>query len=163
MRAVARLGGDDHGLYGRSPIEAARIDGFLDTSLVFARDSQIYLLALMHDELNSAIHADTAKALHHWLGGIEVALQATGAFIAGDELSLADICFAAETVLFANERTRQAALERHGLSSLTGPDLDAAFPRCADHFSGLVQRPEFAADIEPYLASLTSRQKQSAG
>ena len=47
MRAVARLGEGKVPLYGSDPYEASRIDGFLDASLVFARDSQIYLLALV--------------------------------------------------------------------------------------------------------------------
>jgi hypothetical protein len=46
MRAVARLGASRFPLYGRDAYEASRIDSFLDASLVFARDSQIYLLAL---------------------------------------------------------------------------------------------------------------------
>ena len=46
MRTVARLGADRFPLYGDGPYEASRVDSFLDASLVFARDSQIYLLAL---------------------------------------------------------------------------------------------------------------------
>jgi hypothetical protein len=46
MRAVARLGDHKLGLYGKDPYESSRIDSFLDASLVFARDSQICLLAL---------------------------------------------------------------------------------------------------------------------
>src|SRR5580704_1421870 len=46
MRAVARLGHERFALYGRDPYEASRIDSFLDTSLVFARDAQLYLFAL---------------------------------------------------------------------------------------------------------------------
>jgi glutathione S-transferase len=42
MRAVARLGHERFALYGRDPYEASRIDSFLDTSLVFARDAQLY-------------------------------------------------------------------------------------------------------------------------
>src|ERR1700756_522983 len=46
MRAVARLGQERFPIYGRSVYESSRIDGFLDASLTFARDGQIYLLAL---------------------------------------------------------------------------------------------------------------------
>ncbi len=38
MRTVARLGEARYPLYGRDAYEASRIDGFLDVSLVFARD-----------------------------------------------------------------------------------------------------------------------------
>jgi elongation factor 1-gamma len=47
MRVVARIGESRFPLYGHGPYEAARIDSLLDVSLVFARDSQVYLLALM--------------------------------------------------------------------------------------------------------------------
>ena len=46
MRAVARLGAERFPVYGRNVHESSRVDAFLDASLVFARDSQIYLLAL---------------------------------------------------------------------------------------------------------------------
>src|SRR6516165_1054860 len=46
MRTVARLGQERFPLYGRSVYESSRIDGFLDVSLAFAREGQIYLLAL---------------------------------------------------------------------------------------------------------------------
>src|SRR6516162_9492840 len=52
MRAVARLGQERFPLYGRSVYESSRIDGFLDASLVFARDGQIYLLALRDGALS---------------------------------------------------------------------------------------------------------------
>jgi hypothetical protein len=57
MRAVARLGEKRFPLYGRGPYEASRIDSFLDASLIFARDSQIYLLSLLDGAVNEAIHA----------------------------------------------------------------------------------------------------------
>ena len=47
MRAVARLGAGRFPLYGRDPYQASRIGSFLDASLVFARDSQTYLLTLL--------------------------------------------------------------------------------------------------------------------
>src|SRR5229473_8421762 len=57
MRAVARLGETKVPLYGRDPYEASRIDSFLDASLVFARDSQIYLLALGSKAMSAEIHS----------------------------------------------------------------------------------------------------------
>ena len=50
MRTVARLGNVESGIYGKDPYAASRIDSYLDASLVFARDSQIYLLALGNNE-----------------------------------------------------------------------------------------------------------------
>ena len=60
MRAVARLGAETFPLYGHDPHSASRIDSFLDASLVFARDSQIYLLAMSADSLTPDIHARAA-------------------------------------------------------------------------------------------------------
>ncbi len=57
MRAVARLGEKRFPLYGRDAYEASRIDSFLDASLVFARDSQIYLLSLISGKVSPEIHA----------------------------------------------------------------------------------------------------------
>src|SRR5580704_15369350 len=56
MRTVARLGGERFPLYGRDPYESSRIDSFLDVSLVFARDAQIYLLALRGETIAPEIH-----------------------------------------------------------------------------------------------------------
>ena len=60
MRVVARLGDATNGLDGTDAYTASRIDSFLDASLVFARDSQIYLLALGGDGLTKEVH-DRAK------------------------------------------------------------------------------------------------------
>src|SRR6202453_3040630 len=62
MRAVAGLGGGAFPLYGRDHYEASRIDSFLDVSLAFARDSQIYLLALSDGTIDAAIHARAREA-----------------------------------------------------------------------------------------------------
>src|SRR5580658_1502190 len=57
MRAVARLGEKTFSLYGNNAYMAARVDSFLDASLIFARDTQVYLLALGGAELSPDIHA----------------------------------------------------------------------------------------------------------
>src|SRR5215470_10697652 len=71
MRAVARLGASEFPLYGRDAYEASRIDSFLDASLVFARDAQLYLLALLNGTLSAEIHA---RAREGFAGGINQAL-----------------------------------------------------------------------------------------
>jgi hypothetical protein len=63
MRAVARLGDVRLGLYGNEPYETSRIDSFLDESLVFARDSQIYLLALSSGALSDETYSRARDAL----------------------------------------------------------------------------------------------------
>src|SRR6201993_3583614 len=69
MRAVARLGEDRFPLYGRDVYEASRIDSFLDVSLVFARDSQIYLLALSDGTVDAAVHAGAKQGFANYAAG----------------------------------------------------------------------------------------------
>lgn len=57
MRTVARLGEARFPLYGTGAYEASRVDSFLDASLVFARDAQTYLLALLDGSISADIHA----------------------------------------------------------------------------------------------------------
>src|SRR5712691_10185192 len=71
MRAVARLGQSSFPLYGRDAFEASRVDSFLDVSLVFARDSQIYLLSLMDGSVNEATQARARDAFATYASGIE--------------------------------------------------------------------------------------------
>src|SRR6202163_3854680 len=75
MRAVARLGESRFPLYGRDAYEASRIDSFLDASLVFARDSQIYLLALMNGSVSPEIHTRMRDSFKVYLAGINQALS----------------------------------------------------------------------------------------
>lgn len=150
MRAVARIGESRFPLYGHGPYEAARIDSFLDASLVFARDSQIYLLALVGGTLTPAIHARARDAFAVYAGGINQALTPDRVFITGGNLTLADICFAAELSLFHNEKARVRSLEPLELTPIL-QGWDAAYPLAFAHFERLRKHPAFAPDVEPYL------------
>jgi elongation factor 1-gamma len=154
MRAVARLGASKVPLYGRDPYEASRIDSFLDASLVFARDSQIYLLALGSEALSAEIHSRMRDAFGIYLAGINQALSPDREFIAGESLTLADICFVAELALFYNEKPRAGELEKRGLEPILNPNVDAEFPRAMAHFAKLAQHPAFAPDVVPYLEKI---------
>src|SRR5712692_8671269 len=118
MRAVARLGQATFSLYGRDAYEASRIDSFLDVSLVFARDSQIYLLALSDGTLDAAVHARAKQAFAIYASGLEQALAPQRETLVGENISLADICFAAELALFMNEHARAAQLDERGLDEI---------------------------------------------
>src|SRR5712691_9341950 len=96
MRAVARLGEHRFPLYGRDAYEASRIDSFLDASLVFARDAQVYLLSLMSGTVTPEIHSRAREAFAIYAAGINQALSPDREFIVGDNISIADICFVAE-------------------------------------------------------------------
>ena|ERR1700736_2044449 len=154
MRAVARLGESTVPLYGRDPYEASRIDSFLDASLVFARDAQIYLLTLGRDAMSKEIHARTEGAFRTYLAGINQALLPDRTFIAGDRLTLADICFVAEIALFYNEKPRASMLERQGLKPILNSLIDLEFPRAMAHFARLSKHPAFVPDVLPYLEKI---------
>lgn len=154
MRAVARLGESKVSLYGSDPYEAARIDSFLDASLVFARDAQIYLLALGSEALSAEIHSRARDAFSLYLAGINQALSPDRAFIVGDGLTLADICFVAEIGLFYNEKPRAGDLEMRGLKPILNPIVDAEYPRAMAHFAKLSHHPAFAPDVVPYLEKI---------
>jgi hypothetical protein len=86
MQAVARLGEATSQLYGRDAWEASRIDSFLDVSLIFARDSQIYLLALSDGTVDAAIHARAKQAFAIYASGIEQALSPQRRTLVGGDI-----------------------------------------------------------------------------
>jgi len=154
MRAVARLGEARFPLFGHGPYEASRVDSFLDASLVFARDSQIYLLALMGGSVTSDVHARARDGFATWASGIDAALAADRRWLVGGDVTLADICFAAELALFWNERARRAALDAQGLAPILDAPSLREYPRALAHFARLREHPAFAPDLGPYLAKL---------
>ena len=156
MRTVARLGESRFPLYGRNAYEASRVDSFLDASLVFARDSQIYLLSLINGTVSSEIHERARAAFSTYASGINQALSPNREFIVGDNITLADICFVAELSLFLNERARPQALQKKGLEPILHASIDAEFPRAFAHFAELSKHPAFAPDVEPYLKKIES-------
>ncbi|HTY55902.1 MAG TPA: glutathione S-transferase family protein [Candidatus Binataceae bacterium] len=159
MRAVARLGQNRFPLYGRDPYEASRVDSFLDVSLVFARDAQIYLLSLLSGTVTSEIHSRARDGFSAYAGGINQALAPNREFLVGDDITLADICFVAEISLFFNERARADELRKIGCQPILHSTVDAEFPRTFAHFQKLRLHPAFAPDVEPYLRKFENGQK----
>jgi elongation factor 1-gamma len=158
MRAVARLGADAFPLYGRDAYSAARIDSFLDASLVFARDSQIYLLAL-RGEVPADVHARARDAFAIYMSGIEQALAPARRYLVGDDITLADICFVAEFTLFSNERARARSLAEQGLKPILHDAIAGDYPRAMAHYDRLCGHAAFAPDVAPYLAKLAAAAK----
>ena len=152
MRAVARLGQGRVQLYGRDAYEASRIDSFLDASLVFARDSQIYLLSLVSGKVTTEIHSRMRDGFAVYLGGISQALSPDREYLVGGTISIADICFAAELALFFNEKARPDELGKIGVTPILHAGVDAEYPRAFIHFNKLRKHPAFAPDMEPYLS-----------
>jgi elongation factor 1-gamma len=159
MRAVARLGEKRLRLYGRDAYEASRIDSFLDASLVFARDSQTYLLSLMSGTVSPEIHARTLEAFNIYASGINQALSPNREFLVDDSVSIADICFVAELSLFFNEKARAGELRKKSLEPILHDGVDANFPGAFAHFSRLSKHPAFAPDVEPYLKKIEAAEQ----
>jgi elongation factor 1-gamma len=156
MRAVARLGENKFPLYGRGPYEAARVDSFLDASLAFARDGQHYLLSLMNGAVSSEVYSRTRDGFAAYAAGINQALSSGREYLVGDNVTLADICFAAELSLFLNESPRADVLEKQGFEPILHRGVGAMFPRAFAHFARLREHPAFAPDLAPYLKKFES-------
>ena len=157
MRVVARLGEATFPLYGRDAYEASRIDSFLDVSLVFARDSQIYLLALSDGTVDATIHARAKQAFAIYASGLEQALSPRRDTLVGNDISLADICFSAELALFMNEHARVAQLNERGLDKILHPGVRNDYPLMFAHFARLVDHEHFRPDLKPYVEKLLSK------
>jgi elongation factor 1-gamma len=156
MRVVARLGQATFPLYGRDAWEASRIDSFLDVSLIFARDSQIYLLALSDGRVDAATHARAKQAFAIYASGLEQALSPQRKTLAGDGISLADICFAAELALFMNEHARAAQLNERGLDRILHAGVRNDYPLVFAHFDRLLDHEHFRPDLKSYVEKLLS-------
>lgn len=87
-------------------------------SLIFALDSQIYLLSLLDGAVNEAIHARTKETFAIYAGAIECALLPRHSSPVGDDIRLAGICFETELVLLMNGRQRVQQLNDRGLSKI---------------------------------------------
>jgi glutathione S-transferase len=162
MRAVARLGESEFPLYGCDAYEASRIDSFLDASLVFARDAQIYLLSLMSGTVSTETHARARDGFAVYAAGISQALSPDREFLVGDTVTIADICFVAELSLFFNERTRARELEKNGLTPILHGKVETEFPHAFAHFARLREHPAFAPDVEPYLQKIDAAEQAQA-
>jgi glutathione S-transferase len=163
MRAVARLGEKRFPLYGRDAYEASRIDSFLDASLVFARDSQIYLLSLISGTVSPEIHSRMRDGFKVYIGGINQVLSPERDFIVGESVTLADICFAAELALFFNEKARPGELLNKNLEPILHDRVDSEFPLAFAHFTRLSKHAAFAPDMEPYLQKIESSRTTHPG
>ena len=147
LRAVARATDDPIGLYGHSPMQASRIDSFLDATLVFGREAQVYLLGV--DAMSPELHGRMSGAFEFFLEGIERALEHE-AYIAGAHVTLADIAFACDLSQFLRERLMGSGLDAAGLP-LVSENAEQRFPLAFGHLLALIEKPYF----EDYLGKYT--------
>jgi len=144
LRAVARLGDC---LYGADAYTASRIDSFLDANLVFAREAQVYLLAM--DAMSEAVYTRMAAAYEFYLAGVENALG-NGPWLAGKDLSIADISFVCDFAQFLREGHYEDSLAAAGYD-LIGAQGAQRYPRAHQHMLALSELPEFARHMGSYL------------
>ncbi len=160
MRAVARQADPALGLYGTDVWSASRVDSFLDVALVFARDSQVYLLSFGDRSVSDDIHARAQAGFDTWLGGVESALTESK-YLVGDGLTIADVCFACEVTLFSRERAALWQLAQIGKEPVM-TDWETRYPKSAAHYSALAEHEAFAPDMRGYLDKLSQDIQRAA-
>ena len=147
LRAVAREC-KDKSLYGGEDINlTSRIDSFLDANLVFSREFQVYLLEL--EDITQYTYERTKAAYEFYLEGLEKSLSLSS-FIAGDQLTIADISFACEFAQFLREGHYLQQLESKNLS-LISKNFQTEYPLSFKHFKSLCNKKEFSDVMGSYL------------
>jgi glutathione S-transferase len=145
MRLAALTGPEAPALYGDSPATRARIDGFLDKTLLFADIIQKYILA--GDGLDAALHGQMVGAFHNYCTALEAALG-HHAYVSGDALSLSDVVLVCELALMSNESRMADQLAAAACHPIL-PELKT-YPALHAHVTDLLGRSEFAEDLSGY-------------
>ena len=147
LRAVAReckdkslYGGDDSNL-------TSRIDSFLDANLVFSREFQVYLLEL--EDITNYTYERTKASYEFYLDGLEKSLSLSS-FIAGDQLTIADISCVCEFAQFLREGHYLEQLEIKNLT-LISKNFQTDYPLTFQHFKALSNKEEFSDVMGSYL------------
>ena len=146
LRAVARVG-KEFNLYGQDPYEASRIDSFLDANLVFAREAQVYMLD--YENVSEEGYERMTAAYEFYLSGIESALEESP-YIAGADLSIADISFVCDFSQFLREGHYEDVLKDKGFSLIAEKFKDE-YPKTLKHLISLDKRKEFSTVLGTYL------------
>ena len=147
LRAVARMGAATRSLYGGDDYEASRIDSFLDANLVFAREAQVYLLSMR--EPDAVVHERMAAAHEFYLAGVESALGRSD-YLAGSDLSIADISFVCDFAQFLREGHYEKELRKAGLELVSHRGGDD-YPNAYSHMLRLSETAAFAKHMGTYL------------
>ncbi|MED5436926.1 MAG: hypothetical protein VX806_02245, partial [Pseudomonadota bacterium] len=146
LRAVARVG-KEFNLYGKDPYEASRIDSFLDANLVFAREAQVYMLD--YENVSKEGYKRMTAAYEFYLSGIEAALWESS-YIAGSDLSIADISFVCDFSQFLREGHYEDILKDRGFGLIAEKFKDE-YPKTFKHLFSLAKRKEFSSVLGTYL------------
>ena len=147
MRAVARVSAVKS-LYGsEDAFKKSRIDSFLDANLVFAREFQVYVLEI--NMLNEYLYKRMNSAYLFYLDGIEKALS-NDKFIAGSDLTIADISFVCDVAQFLRERDKEKIINEQGYEVIS-KNFEKEFPKATNHLKKLSKKEEFKEIMFDYL------------
>ena len=115
---------------------------------MFAREAQAYLLAA--NRMEAVTRTRMVDAYEFYLNGTEQALSATP-YIAGEQLTIADIGFACDLAQFLRERMMTERLQEQGFAPVS-EGLERDYARCHTHLTQLVARPTFAQRLGGYVS-----------
>jgi len=147
LRAVVRQSVQQHNLYGTDGYSASRVDSFLDASLVFSREAQVYLLGM--SEMQQQTYARMNSAYEFYLQGVENALQHTS-YLVNDNLSIADIAFVCDLAQFLREGHYKEELDSAGFDLISAQALQQ-YPTALAHMLRLSETPAFRKHMGTYL------------
>ena len=146
LRAVARVGKDTN-LYGKDEYEASRIDSFLDANLVFASESQVYMLD--YENVSKEGYKRMTLAYEFYMSGIESGLG-LHSYIAGEDLTIADISFVCDFSQFLREGHYEDILKSRGFQLISNNFKDD-YHKTFMHLISLIEREEFSSVLGSYL------------
>ena len=147
LRAVAREC-KDKSLYGGDDLNlTSRIDSFLDANLVFARESQVYMLD--YENVSKEGYKRMTLAYEFYMSGIESALG-LNSYIAGEDLTIADISFVCDFSQFLREGHYEDILKSRGFQLISNNFKDD-YPKTFMHLISLIEREEFSSVLGSYL------------
>ena len=147
LRAVVRQSEQQHSLYGNDGYSASRVDSFLDASLVFSREAQVYLLSM--SDMQQQTHTRMTSAYEFYLQGVENALQHTSHLV-DDNLSIADIAFVCDLAQFLREAHYKEELDGSGFALISAQALQQ-YPTALKHMLTLSETPAFRKHMGTYL------------
>ena len=125
----------------------SRIDSFLVANLVFSREFQVYLLEL--EDITNYTYERTKASYEFYLDGLEKSLSLSS-FIAGAQLTIADISFVCEFAQFLREGHYLEQLELKNLT-LISKNFQTDYPLTFQHFKALSNKEEFSDVMGSYL------------
>ncbi len=147
LRAVVRQSEQQHSLYGTDGYSASRVDSFLDASLVFSREAQVYLLGM--SDMQGQTYTRMTAAYEFYLQGIENALQQTSHLV-NNNLSIADIAFVCDLAQFLREAHYKDELDRSEFALISAQALQQ-YPTALAHMLSLSETPAFRKHMGTYL------------